>query len=72
MKLFGFGSFEVRQKGKRIGRNPKTGVEAPISPRRVMMFRASALLKQRVAHGDKCDRQSDENPAEDRLVRSRG
>jgi integration host factor subunit alpha len=46
VKLSGFGTFEVRNKGKRIGRNPKTGVEAPIPPRRVMVFRASALLRQ--------------------------
>jgi integration host factor subunit alpha len=56
VKLSGFGVFEVRQKGKRIGRNPKTGIEAPIPPRRVMVFRASALLKQainaRLAEGD--------------------
>jgi integration host factor subunit alpha len=51
VKLSGFGNFELRQKGKRIGRNPKTGVEAPIPPRRVMVFRASAILRQRVAHG---------------------
>jgi integration host factor subunit alpha len=51
VKLSGFGSFEVRQKSKRIGRNPKIGAEAPIPPRRVMVFRASAILKQRVAHG---------------------
>jgi integration host factor subunit alpha len=56
VKLSGFGSFEVRQKGKRVGRNPKTGVEAPISARRVIVFKASASLKQAVnarsAHSD--------------------
>ena len=46
VKLSGFGTFEVRKKGKRIGRNPKTGVEAPIPPRRVMVFRASPILRQ--------------------------
>ena len=51
VKLSGFGSFKVRQKGKRIGRNPKTGVEALIPPRRVMVFRASPILRQRVACG---------------------
>ena len=51
VKLFGFGSFKVRQKGKRIRRNPKTGVEVPIPPRRVMVFRASPILRQRVARG---------------------
>ena len=51
VKLSGFGSFGVRQKGKRIGRNPKTGLEAPIPLRRVMVFRASAILRQRVSDG---------------------
>ncbi len=41
VKISSFGSFAVRQKGKRIGRNPKTGQEVPISPRRVLVFRAS-------------------------------
>jgi integration host factor subunit alpha len=48
VKLSGFGSFEVRQKGKRIGRNPKTGVAAPIPPRRVLVFRASPKFKQAI------------------------
>jgi integration host factor subunit alpha len=48
VKLSSFGSFVVRQKGQRIGRNPKTGKEAPISPRRVMGFKPSAILKQRI------------------------
>ena len=43
-----FGSFMVRKKGQRIGRNPKTGTEVPISPRRVMVFKPSAILKQRI------------------------
>ena len=51
VKLSSFGSFVVRKKGQRIGRNPKTGVEVPITPRRVMTFRASQLLKERVAKG---------------------
>jgi len=38
----------VRKKGQRIGRNPKTGTEVPISPRRVMVFKPSAILKQRI------------------------
>jgi integration host factor subunit alpha len=38
----------VRHKGQRIGRNPKTGTEVPISPRRVMVFKPSAILKQRI------------------------
>jgi integration host factor subunit alpha len=38
----------VRKKGQRVGRNPKTGTEVPISPRRVMVFKPSAILKQRI------------------------
>lgn len=49
VKISGFGSFLLRDKGERIGRNPKTGVEVPITPRRVVTFRASQLLKERVA-----------------------
>ena len=48
MKLSSFGSFVVRDKGQRIGRNPKTGVEVPISPRRVMVFKPSNILKARI------------------------
>ena len=48
VKLSSFGSFVVRKKGQRIGRNPKTGMEVPISPRRVMVFKPSAILKQRI------------------------
>jgi integration host factor subunit alpha len=48
VKLSGFGSFKVRKKGQRMGRNPKTGAEVPISPRRVMVFKPSAILKQRI------------------------
>src|SRR5437762_2125347 len=48
VKLSGFGSFIVRKKGKRLGRNPKTGAEAPIPPRRVLVFKPSAVLKQQV------------------------
>jgi integration host factor subunit alpha len=48
VKLSGFGSFKVRKKGQRIGRNPKTGIEVPIAPRRVMVFKPSAILKQRM------------------------
>ncbi len=48
VKLSSFGSFVVRNKGQRIGRNPKTGKEVPISPRRVMVFKPSAILKQRI------------------------
>jgi integration host factor subunit alpha len=51
VKLSSFGSFVVRKKGQRIGRNPKTGTEVPISPRRVMVFKPSAILKQRINSG---------------------
>ena len=51
VKISGFGSFILRDKKERIGRNPKTGVEVPITPRRVMTFRASQLLKERIANG---------------------
>ena len=43
-----FGTFSVRRKGRRIGRNPKTGEEVPIMPRRVLVFRPSQLLKDRI------------------------
>lgn len=45
VKISGFGTFSVRQKGRRIGRNPKTGQEVPILPRRVLVFRPSNGLK---------------------------
>ena len=48
VKLSSFGSFLVRSKGERIGRNPKTGVEVPIEPRRVLTFRPSQLLRQSI------------------------
>jgi integration host factor subunit alpha len=48
VKLSSFGSFVVRSKGERIGRNPKTGVEVPITPRRVMVFKPSNILKSRI------------------------
>ena len=51
VKISGFGSFVLRDKKERVGRNPKTGIEVPITPRRVMTFRASQLLKERIANG---------------------
>jgi integration host factor subunit alpha len=45
VKLSSFGSFLVRSKGERVGRNPKTGVQVPIEPRRVMVFKPSNVLK---------------------------
>jgi len=49
VKISGFGTFVLRDKRERVGRNPKTGVEVPITPRRVMTFRASQLLKEKIA-----------------------
>jgi integration host factor subunit alpha len=49
VKVSGFGSFILRDKGQRVGRNPKTGIEVPIAPRRVMTFRASQILRDRIA-----------------------
>ncbi len=51
VKLSSFGSFVVRSKNQRIGRNPKTGVEVPILPRRVMVFKPSNVLKARINGG---------------------
>ena len=48
VKLSSFGSFIVRDKGQRVGRNPKTGIEVPIDPRRVMVFKPSNVLKGRI------------------------
>jgi integration host factor subunit alpha len=53
VKLASFGSFIVRKKSERLGRNPKTGVEVPISPRRVIVFKPSAILKQQI-NGKQC------------------
>ena len=53
VKLSSFGSFSVRDKGERIGRNPKTGEEVPIHARRVLVFRASHVLKDRINQADK-------------------
>lgn len=53
VKISSFGTFSVRDKTARVGRNPKTGEEVPISPRRVLTFRPSHLMKDRVAAGTK-------------------
>jgi len=53
VKISSFGTFSVRAKTARIGRNPKTGQEVPILPRRVLTFRPSHLMKDRVAAGNK-------------------
>src|SRR4051812_43715501 len=55
VKLSSFGSFMVRDKGERVGRNPKTGIEVPIDPRRVMVFKPSNVLKTRLNGGDAAD-----------------
>ena len=51
VKVSGFGTFILRDKGQRVGRNPKTGVEVPIAPRRVMTFRASQIMRDQIAKG---------------------
>ena len=53
VKISSFGTFSVREKAARVGRNPKTGEEVPIHPRRVLSFRASHLMKERVAAGNR-------------------
>ncbi|MCR9067483.1 MAG: integration host factor subunit alpha [Rhodobacteraceae bacterium] len=53
VKISSFGTFSVRSKTARMGRNPKTGQEVPISPRRVLTFRPSHLMKDRVAAGNR-------------------
>lgn len=53
VKISSFGTFTVREKGQRMGRNPKTGEEVPISPRRVLSFRPSHIMKDRVARGNR-------------------
>ena len=53
VKISSFGTFSVRDKTARVGRNPKTGEEVPINPRRVLTFRPSHLMKDRVAAGNK-------------------
>lgn len=58
VKISSFGSYSVRQKGERIGRNPKTGEEVPIRPRKVLVFRASQLLKARI-RGEKISADAD-------------
>ncbi|MFN3952924.1 MAG: integration host factor subunit alpha [Pararhodobacter sp.] len=52
VKISSFGTFSVRAKTARLGRNPKTGEEVPISPRRVLSFRPSHLMKERVSRGN--------------------
>ena len=53
VKISSFGTFSVREKAARVGRNPKTGQEVPIHPRRVLTFRPSHLMKDEVVQGNK-------------------
>ena len=53
VKISSFGTFSVREKSARVGRNPKTGEEVPIHPRRVLSFRSSHLMKEKVAAGNR-------------------
>ena len=53
VKISSFGTFTVRNKGARVGRNPKTGEEVPIEPRRVLVFRPSHILKDKINGVDK-------------------
>ncbi len=55
VKISSFGTFSVRSKTARVGRNPKTGEEVPILPRRVLTFRPSHLMKEHVTSGNKAD-----------------
>jgi integration host factor subunit alpha len=48
VKITGFGTFILRDKRERVGRNPKTGVEVPIAPRRVLTFRASEIMRDAI------------------------
>ena len=59
VKLSSFGSFVVRHKNERIGRNPKTGEEVPITPRRVMVFKPSHVLKAAVLKGNGAARETE-------------
>jgi integration host factor subunit alpha len=52
VKLSGFGAFQQRSKRERVGRNPKTGVEATITPRKVLVFKASHIMRGRVNEGN--------------------
>ena len=56
VKLSSFATFQIRDKNERIGRNPKTGEEVPILPRRVLTFKASNVLKSRILRGHKSTR----------------
>ena len=70
VKISSFGSFFVRQKGQRIGRNPKTGEEVPILPRRVLVFRPSHVLKAHINEG--YERRSNSSSQSKGIDQSRG
>ena len=55
IEIRGFGSFRTRQRQSRVGRNPKTGIEVPITPRRVMVFKPSNIMRQRINEGTAVD-----------------
>jgi integration host factor subunit alpha len=57
--LSSFGTFTVRKKGQRVGRNPKTGIEVPIVPRRVAVFKASAIMKRKIQNNSRSDARND-------------
>ena len=59
VKISSFGSFGVRDKGERVGRNPKTGEEVPIQPRKTLVFRASHVLKNRLNEVLRAERSTD-------------
>lgn len=59
VKLSSFGTFTVRKKGQRVGRNPKTGVEVLIVPRRVAVFKASAIMKRKIQNNSGSDARND-------------
>lgn len=48
VKLAGFGTFSLRDKSERMGRNPKTGKAVPITSRRVLSFKPSQVVRERV------------------------
>ena len=53
VKISAFGTFSTQEKKQRVGRNPKTGTETPITSRRVISFKASQIMKKKVANGNK-------------------
>jgi integration host factor subunit alpha len=68
VKLSSFGTFTVRKKGQRIGRNPNTGVEVPIFPRRVAVFKASAIMKQKIQNSTKSEKPNETTGPSFRMI----